>query len=161
MTVISGQTAKIRFGVADASNWTHDETGTRQLGDRIGGEDGGVEIQASIGDVFIIPAGVSHKTFAPRPETRGLAFLQPEDIERGEAAKRLDKGSEERHRQFFADVRVEGDFMMMGAYPVGGTWDFKIGGEHEGREKVVWSVPVPGRDPVLGKSEEGMVGLWK
>jgi uncharacterized protein YjlB len=49
----------------------------------------------------------------------------------------------------------------MGAYPYGGVWDFAIGGEHEGREGEVWHVPVPGKDPVLGDSKEGLVGLWK
>jgi uncharacterized protein YjlB len=161
MAVISGQGATIRFGVADAPDWKIDETGKRRLGDRIGGEEGGVDIEAELGDVFIIPSGVSHKTFAPQPPTKILAFHQPEDMERGVANQYVDDESEKRHREFFASVPVEGNFMMMGAYPYGGVWDFAIGGEHDGRENQVWDVPVPKADPVLGSSGEGVHEFWK
>jgi uncharacterized protein YjlB len=130
------------------------------IGERGNGEEGGLEIRASVGDVFIIPAGVSHKTFNPRPETKELAFHQPDDIEQGKARENLDEGSVARHRNYFEKVELQGEFMMMGAYPIGGVWDFKIGGELEGKEKMVWDTPVPPEDPVLGKSEKGLLGLW-
>jgi uncharacterized protein YjlB len=158
MAVISGQGATVRFGVADARDWKHGKYGIGERGD---GEHGGLEIEAQLGDVFIVPAGVSHKTFGPRPETRGLEFYQPEDVEAGKAAEKLDDESVERHRRFFGEVPIEGDFMMLGAYPLGGLWDFKVGGEYEGRESVVWGVEVPEMDPVLGDGEGGLRGLWK
>jgi uncharacterized protein YjlB len=158
MVVISGQGATIRFGVADALDW---ESGKLGFGERGQGEQGGVDIQAGLGDVFVIPAGVAHKTFNPKPDTRDLAFHQPEDIAQGNANLHLDEASEMRHRAFFDKVPVEGEFMMMGAYPRGGVWDFAVGGEHEGREREVWGVDVPGEDPVLGGSIEGLRGLWK
>jgi uncharacterized protein YjlB len=157
MTVISGEAATIRFGVADSSSWEH---GKFPIGDRADGEEGGVEIEARLGDVFIIPAGVSHKTFAPQPPTSTLAFHQPPDIAAGHAKDITDDKEKER-RRFFESVEVGGEFMMMGAYPYGGVWDFAVGGEHKGTESEVWDVPMPGRDPVLGDSGEGLVGLWR
>lgn len=158
MVVVSGGSATIRFGVADASDW---EAGKYGIGERGSGEQGGVEIEAGLGDVFIIPAGVSHKTFSTNPPTRELAFHQPEDIKQGKAAQKLDEESESAHRDFFEKVPVEGEFMMMGAYPRGGVWDFAVGGEHEGKEREVWDVQMPQRDPVLGEGEEGVKGLWR
>ncbi|KAH7406678.1 hypothetical protein DE146DRAFT_399758 [Phaeosphaeria sp. MPI-PUGE-AT-0046c] len=158
MVVISGGSATIRFGVADALDW---EAGKYGVGERGGGEEGGVEIEAGLGDVFIIPAGVSHKTFKSNPPTEELVFHQPDDIKQGQAAQRLDEVSEERHRSFFEKVPVEGEFMMMGAYPRGGVWDFAIGGEHKGKERKVWDVPIPEKDPVFGEGEEGVRGLWR
>lgn len=155
MTVISGVGATIRFGVADAPGWQAGAYAPGERGEQ--GEGGGIEIEARIGDVFIIPAGVAHKTFAPQPESRELAFHQPEDIAGGRAAEVNEKIEEER-RRFFERVPTQGEFMMMGAYPYGGVWDFKIGGER-GREHV-WTVPLPELDPVLGDSKEGLVGLW-
>ncbi|CAO2649720.1 Nn.00g010120.m01.CDS01 [Neocucurbitaria sp. VM-36] len=156
MVVISGQGATIRFGVADSKDWDH---GKFPLGDRADGEEGGLELQAALGDVFIIPSGVSHKTFKPRPSTEALAFHQPGDIANGEA-RDLAPEKERARRDFFAKVPMEGEFMMMGAYPYGGVWDFAVGGEHKGHEADVWYVPKPQKDPVLGESEEGLVGLW-
>ncbi|OAL04677.1 hypothetical protein IQ06DRAFT_290717 [Phaeosphaeriaceae sp. SRC1lsM3a] len=158
MVVVSGGSATIRFGVADAPDWAAGKYG---IGERAGGEDGGVEIEAGLGDVFIIPAGVSHKTFRTDPPTEELAFHQPEDIKQGHAAQSLDEESEMRHRSFFEKVPVQGEFMMMGAYPRGGVWDFAVGGEHEGKEREVWDVRMPERDPVLGEGEEGIRGMWK
>ncbi|EAT83120.1 hypothetical protein HBI56_071330 [Parastagonospora nodorum] len=157
MAVISGGSATIRFGVADQPDWKH---GLLGIGERGAGEEGGLDINANVGDVFIIPAGVSHKCFAPSPNKRPLEFRQPEDVERGKAREALDEEGVARHRAFFGGVGVEGEFMMMGAYPKGGVWDFKVGGEHEGRERGVWDVPVPAEDPVLGGSKEGLRGLW-
>lgn len=156
MVVVSGGSATIRFGVADSPSWSH---GALPPGERGDGEVGGVDVQAGLGDVFIIPAGVSHKTFAPSPPTHELAFHQPEDIKAGKAGEGLDEESEMRHREFFAKVPVQGEFMMMGAYPRGGVWDFKVGGEDRGREERIWGVEVPKRDPVLG--EGGSMEIWR
>jgi uncharacterized protein YjlB len=158
MVVVSGGTATIRFGVADAPNWAQGQLPPGARGD---GEAGGVDITARVGDVFVIPAGVSHKTFAPCPEVQDLVFHQPLDIKQGKASETLDEQSEQRHRDFFAQVPIEGEFMMMGAYPRGGVWDFKVGGEDKDREGNVWGVDVPELDPVLGQKEEGLRGLWK
>ncbi|KAH7355707.1 hypothetical protein BKA66DRAFT_429820 [Pyrenochaeta sp. MPI-SDFR-AT-0127] len=156
MVVISGQGATIRFGVADCKDWDH---GKFDIGDRANGEEGGLELQASLGDVFIIPAGIAHKTFAPRPSTSALAFHQPQDIKEGRA-REITEDKEKKRREFFSKVPVEGDFMMMGAYPYGGVWDFAVGGEHKGHEEDVWKVEKPERDPVLGVTDEGLRGLW-
>ncbi|EMD88403.1 hypothetical protein COCC4DRAFT_149809 [Bipolaris maydis ATCC 48331] len=155
MTVISGAGAIIRFGVADAPDWQPGMYAPGERGENA--EPGGLDIEASIGDVFIIPAGVAHKTFAPRPASSNLAFHQPKDIASGAPAEVTDEVERER-RTFFDQVAIKGEFMMMGAYPYGNVWDFKIGGER-GREQV-WGVPLPELDPILGGSDEGLVGLW-
>lgn len=155
MTVISGEGATIRFGVADAPGWTAGAYAPGERGEQ--GEEGGIDIEAGIGDVFIVPAGVAHKTFAPRPESGELAFHQPADVAGGRAAV-VNGEVEQERRRFFEAVPIKGEFMMMGAYPYGGVWDFRMGGER-GREHV-WTVLVPDKDPVLGDSKEGLVGLW-
>ncbi|KAF2733015.1 hypothetical protein EJ04DRAFT_513552 [Polyplosphaeria fusca] len=142
MAVISGEGATIRFGVADASS------------DADGHENGGVEVQASLGDVFVLPAGVAHKTFRPRPDSIGLDFMAPED-ENGKLV-----ASPTEARAYFEQVKMTGAFMMMGAYPKGYEWDFMVGGEHKGRFPEVWNVSVPEADPVLGVDPEGLRGLW-
>lgn len=158
MAVIAGSGATIRFGVADAEDWA---AGSLAPGDRgAGGEQGGVDVEVGLGDVFVIPAGVSHKTFLPRPECNELAFYQPEDMVRGRANVVTPEKEKER-RKFFEEVPVTNNFMQIGAYPYGGVWDFKVGGEHEGKEREVWDVPMPKMDPVLGDNEEGLLGLWK
>lgn len=156
MAVISGEAATIRFGFADAPDWAPCKYAAGERGAT--GEKGGIEIQARIGDVFVVPAGVAHKTFLPVPRSGELAFYQPRDIAEGRAAEG-GKEVERERRRFFEGVRMQGEFMMMGAYPVGKVWDFKVGGEDDREE--VWGVRIPERDPVLGDSEEGLVGLWK
>ncbi|KAF9690548.1 hypothetical protein EKO04_011386 [Ascochyta lentis] len=152
MAVISGGRAKILFGVADSKEDRQQDLGLGGQGNDLNGdgrEDGGILLDAEVGDVFILPAGVAHKTHDPRPLTDGIVFHQPPD-----------KGDESRSREFFGEVPVQGEFMMMGAYPRGQEWDFKVGGEHEGRFGEVWNVELPERDPVLGASLEGLKGLW-
>ncbi|KAJ4350825.1 hypothetical protein N0V95_004378 [Ascochyta clinopodiicola] len=152
MAVISGGRAQILFGVADSKEDREQDLGlgaqTRDLNEA-GRERGGVLLDAEVGDVFIVPAGVAHKTHQPFPVTEGMVFHQPPD-----------RGDEAGTRAFFGSVPLWGEFMMMGAYPRGREWDFKIGGEHEGRFRDVWDVEVPERDPVLGVSLEGLRGLW-
>ena len=43
---------------------------------------------------------------------------------------------------------------------MGSEWDFAVGGESEGMYQRVWEVAKPDRDPVLGKDEKGLCGLW-
>lgn len=159
MVVIAGEGATIRFGVADKggseSSSSHPTDGGNG-DDTDAHEPGGITLTAHKGDVFIVPAGVAHKTYDPRPgPAPEFAFFQCKD-ENGSVIR-----EEGRARDFFAGVQTGREFMMMGAYPDGDEWDFKVGGEHEGREGEVWGVEVPGRDPVLGDDGEGLVGLWK
>lgn len=138
MVVISGGSARILFGRADAD-----------AAEDAQGKECGILLDAELGDVFVLPAGVAHKTHDPCPLTEGLAFHE-----------RPDGVDEQASREFLAKVPLEGEFMMMGAYPSGGKWDFAVGGEHRGRFGEVWDVEVPERDPVLGASEVGLRGLW-
>ncbi|PVH95471.1 hypothetical protein DM02DRAFT_617885 [Periconia macrospinosa] len=149
MTVISGEGATIRFGVADTSSDPEEAT------HGAGHEDGGIWVKASKGDVFILPAGIAHKTYGPKPDNTEFIFHQCKD-ENGVVIRDPEKA-----RKFFDRIERGRYFQMMGSYPRENDWDFKIGGEHKGREHLVWSVPKPARDPVLGKSPEGICGLWK
>ncbi|KAF1970766.1 hypothetical protein BU23DRAFT_202627 [Bimuria novae-zelandiae CBS 107.79] len=149
MTVISGEGAMIRFGVADTSEDEEEHTHGS------GHEHGGVWVEAKKGDVFILPAGVAHKTYDPKPGPPELAFYQCKD-ENGKVIR-----DEKKARKFFQDVEVGEYFQMMGSYPNGNEWDFAVGGDHKGRERQVWTVPVPEKDPVLGLDKAGLVGLWK
>lgn len=140
MAVLSGE-ATIRFGVAD------DEPGGG--GDADGDSSSttttkGIEVHARAGDVFVLPAGLAHKTFHPDPSDSTFKLLTPGDGH---------------HATGLAGVEVSG-FTMIGAYPTGAKWDFAVGGEHEGRYQEVWSVPRPARDPVLGTDPAGLTGLW-
>ena len=141
MAVLSG-TATIRFGVADI-----EVGGSEQACDH---EDGGIEIQARAGDVFVLPAGTAHKTFDTRPSGE-FRLLTPGDGH-GIAAQDV--------RHTLANVSLSG-FTMIGAYPEkGGAWDFAKGGENVGHYEKVWSIPKPEKDPVLGKAEKGLCGQW-
>jgi hypothetical protein len=146
--VISGEGATLRFGVADTSDDAEEHT----HGD--GHEDGGICIEAKRGDVFVLPAGLAHKTYDPKPSPVEFAFFQCKD----EEGKVIRDGK--RAREFFERIEVGENFQMMGSYPYGNEWDFAIGGDHKGRERKVWDVPVPERDPVLGTSRDGLCGLW-
>lgn len=138
MIVLSGS-ATVRLGVAD--------TPTDEGEDK---EAGGVEVLAQPGDVFILPAGVAHKTYNPNPSLP-FQLLTPGDGH---------KIAAEDQRQAIANLPLSG-FTMMGAYPKdGGDWDFSKGGEHVGNFESIWSVTKPENDPVLGKAEEGLYGQW-
>ncbi|EXJ55458.1 hypothetical protein A1O7_08385 [Cladophialophora yegresii CBS 114405] len=143
MAVLSG-TATIRFGVADTVSDLEEST----LGS--GQEGGGVEVEARAGDVFIIPAGVAHKTYDPQPSA-GFKLLTPGD---GHDIPSTDV------RAALENLELSG-FTMLGAYPVGGQWDFATGRENAGNYAQVWEVPRPTNDPVLGKDKEGLVGQWE
>ncbi|KAL4942416.1 hypothetical protein BDV06DRAFT_192166 [Aspergillus oleicola] len=138
MTVLSG-TATIRFGVGDTS----DDLDANTHGNAW--ENGGVELHAEAGDVFVIPAGVAQKTHhtAPQAEFKLLTPGSGHGIEAEDPRRALDK------------IQLSG-FTMMGAYS-GGEWDFvKSGGEFER----VWAVPKPKDDPVFGRSEQGLCRTW-
>lgn len=142
MAVLSG-TATIRFGVAD----TDPDLERSTHGDAK--EDGGVEIHAQAGDVFILPAGTAHKTHDTTPAE--FALLTPGNgrgIDADNPLEALEK------------IKLDG-FTMLGAYPHGAHWDYATGGEDAGHYDKVWNVPKPEHDPVLGQDEMGLVGLWR
>lgn len=134
MVILTGS-ARIRFGVADVSI-DNSQTGK---------EEGGIELEAEPGDVFILPAGTAHKTFNTIPEA-SLKLLTPGD---GHAVD----------LEGLKGIELEG-FTMMGAYPEGSVWDFAVGGESEGAYQDVWSVPKPQKDPILGNQAGGLCELW-
>lgn len=138
MAVLSGS-ATIRFGAGDTS--TDMQASTH--GDAH--EEGGVELQAEAGDVFVIPAGVAHKSFDAKPEGT-LTLLTPGDGHTIEA---------EDPRKAVGEIELSG-FTMLGAYN-GGDWDFVTSG---GRYEEAWAVPKPELDPVFGAKEEGLSKLW-
>lgn len=112
MVVLSGR-AIIRFGVADTVSDLDENT----YGS--GREEGGVEIEATTGDVFIIPAGVAHKTYNAQP-AEDFKILTPGDAHRIVASDT---------RSSVAQTDPSG-FTMMGAYPAGREWDYAFGGEN-------------------------------
>ncbi|KAK5110833.1 hypothetical protein LTR62_005544 [Meristemomyces frigidus] len=144
MAVLTGH-ATIRFGVADTSDDLEASTNGSSH------EDGGVEVEARAGDVFLIPAGVSHKTHHTLPAA-DFKLLTPGDGHHIDA---------ENPRQALSEIELDG-FTMLGAYPAGSAWDSCSGGEHAGKleRESVWSVPKPQLDPVLGDAEEGTRRLW-
>jgi uncharacterized protein YjlB len=146
MVVLTGS-ARIRFGVADVDSSGNNNASSPDGSDNTTSEEGGIEVNANAGDVFILPAGTAHKTFNTLPEA-SLKLLTPGN---GHAVdlEGLEKAGSE----------LEG-FTMMGAYPVGSEWDFSVGGESEGVYQRVWKVAKPERDPVLGEVDEGLCGLW-
>lgn len=143
MAVLSG-TATIRFGVADTSEDLEANTHGPDH------EDGGVELHAEAGDVFVIPAGVSHKTHDTTPAA-SFKLLTPGDGHRIAA---------DDPKKALSELELEG-FTMMGAYPKGSVWDLCTGGEHADKMNEVWKVAVPERDPVVGLDGEGLCGLWR
>lgn len=144
MVVLSG-TATVRFGVADTSNDLEAST----YGDAR--EKGGIEVDARAGDVFVIPAGVAHKTYNTSPG-ESFALLTP-GFGRGVRTDDVEGA--------LGKVALSG-FTMMGAYPKNcGTWDFSVGGEDVKDFARCWSISKPERDPVLGLSPEGLYGQWK
>ncbi|KAI6091832.1 RmlC-like cupin domain-containing protein [Hypoxylon rubiginosum] len=143
MVVLSG-TATIRFGVAD----TDPDLDKSTWGGAC--EEGGVEIAAAPGDVFVIPAGVAHKTYNASPSAV-FSLLTPGE---GRGIPGPDV------RESLAGVRLSG-FTMLGAYPKDcGSWDFAVGGDDVRNFEVSWNVPKSEKDPFLGNAPEGILGQW-
>ncbi|KAF4971631.1 hypothetical protein FZEAL_9791 [Fusarium zealandicum] len=139
MVVLSG-TATIRFGVADTSDDLEENTNGSAW------EKGGVELDAEAGDVFIIPAGVAHKTYNTKPEAE-FRLMSPGNAQSIEA---------DDPRKALSEVKLSG-YTMLGAY-ASGQWDFvQRGGDFE----KCWAVPKPKYDPVLGASEQGLTRTWR
>jgi len=107
-------------------------------------------VQAHAGDVFVIPAGVAHKTYRTRPSA-DFTLLTPgkaKGIEAPDARKALQ------------EINLTG-FTMLGAYPIGADWDFIEGSKDHSDWQNTWNIPKPKTDPALGESREGLCGLWK
>jgi len=138
MAVLSG-TAKIRFGVADLSEDLEQNTYGSAW------EAGAITLDANAGDVFIIPAGVAHKTYNCRPEAE-FKLMSPG---KGHGIEADDP------KQTLSELSLNG-YTMMGAYS-GGDWDFVQKG---GIFEKSWVVPKPKYDPVFGLSEQGLVKTW-
>ncbi|KAI5364849.1 putative rmlC-like cupin domain superfamily, rmlC-like jelly roll protein [Septoria linicola] len=144
MAVLSG-TATIRFGVADTSEDLEESTHGK------GWESGALELHAKAGDVFVLPAGLAHKTYDTTPAE--FALLTP-----GRDAKWSSQLPEP--AKTLRSIQLDG-FTMLGAYPIGSRWDFAIGGKDDGHFQETWSVPKPEKDPVIGSAPEGLIGQWK
>lgn len=143
MTVLTGS-ATIRFGVADTDEDMEENTHGS------GKEDGGVYVEAHAGDVFIIPAGVAHKTFDTSPAAE-FKLLTPG---KGHGVAADDT------RDALSKIELSG-FTMLGAYPTDGSdWDFVARDEDHSKWQETWSVPKPEFDPVLGDSSNGIRGQW-
>lgn len=143
MAVLTGS-ATIRFGVSDMQTvpgqYTH---GSEE-------ESGGIELQANAGDVFVVPAGVAHKTFDPQPADSTFALLTPGE---GHGIAAPDA------REALSRIQLSG-FTMIGACPQNSVWDSSEGGDHIGEFEKVWSVCKPRLDPVKGLEDDGICGLW-
>jgi len=142
MAVLTGN-ATIRFGVADTDPDLQKNTHGSAW------EKGGTELQASAGDVFVIPAGVAHKTYDTTPAE--FALLTPGT---GKGIEGADK------KRALSEIELNG-FTMLGAYPETSRWDFVEENMNRSEWRVTWSTAKPDRDPVLGKASEGLSGLWK
>ncbi|XPS76580.1 hypothetical protein M3J07_008628 [Ascochyta lentis] len=144
MTILSG-TATIRFGVADLDEELEKNTWGGAF------ESGGLEIQATAGDAFLIPAGVAHKTYNTSPGTP-FSLLTPGEG-RGIQAEDVSEA--------LSQVELSG-FTMMGAYPKNCShWDFSLGEEDVGNFEASWAVAKPDKDPFLGADVRGICGRWK
>ncbi|EPE07935.1 fad-dependent pyridine nucleotide-disulfide oxidoreductase [Ophiostoma piceae UAMH 11346] len=170
MIVLSGR-ATIRFGAGDISDDLHQNThgdawekGTLVTpvtpddprGSAVipGGTpgvyvvpSGGVTLEAKAGDVFVIPAGVAHKTLNTRPAAAFQLMSPGVGLSFGD--------SESKMPSTLASISLSG-FTMMGAY-ISTEWDSAIrGGDFEAS----WMVPRPASDPVFGTGPEGLCGTW-
>jgi uncharacterized protein YjlB len=142
MVVLSGS-GVIRWGVADLS----DDLKKTTYGDAY--EGGGIEMDAKVGDVFVIPAGIAHKSYNPHSTDYDFKRLTGE-------ARVIEPNDFKNTVEHFPST----EFIMMGAYPHGYTWTWGgEGGEHGGQFESVWAVPKPELDPVLG-DEGGTCKYW-
>lgn len=142
MVVLSGP-GTIRWGAAHLGTDPQKHT----YGDAY--EDGSVFVEVSPGDVFVIPSGVTHKSYDP-------SATHPDSIcLTGGGAHRIESDDP---RGFVGALQAAG-FSMMGAYPRGTSWGWAEGGAHVGRYEDVWGVENPELDPVLG-NKGGINTYW-
>ncbi|KAF5690453.1 hypothetical protein FDENT_3836 [Fusarium denticulatum] len=142
MVVVSGP-GRIRWGVADLSDDPQEHTSGTAY------EDGGLELEVNVGDLFVIPAGIAHKSFDPSANTASFGCMTGDA--RGIAA--------ENPRIAVAEVPLEG-FCMMGAYPRGFSWTWDEGGDSADDFEAVWGVKNPTADPFTGDNG-GISKYWK
>ena len=159
MVVLCGE-ALITFGAADSEITPRDElvTTSPPAAKPSPAHGQGITLSAHAGDVFVIPAGIAHKTHHVTAGSE-FALLTPGD---GHGIiGREGKASDREVGDFLASADLDG-FVMFGAYPASSTegWDFAVGGEDVGDFEHVWSVSVPERDPMFGDRDIGLVGLW-
>ncbi|KAL4760669.1 cupin domain-containing protein [Aspergillus foveolatus] len=149
MVVLSGR-GRIRWGEADfgdPANWRKHTFGEAH-------ETGGVETEVEAGDIFLVPAGVAHKSFDTDSEQPDAVVLT------GETAHAIDSDDpKEKVIELERQGKLTG-FVMMGAYPRGVEWTWAVGGDHVGRFEEVWNLPTPEWDPVVGKGEGGIHRFW-
>ncbi|PLB47661.1 hypothetical protein P170DRAFT_409879 [Aspergillus steynii IBT 23096] len=142
MVVLSGP-GRIRWGTADLDENPHNHTYGK------GSENGALYVDVNAGDLFVIPAGVTHKSFDVNAKIPDPTCLT------GGGAHRIEA---EDPRTFVGELQVSG-FTMMGAYPRGTSWGWAEGGAHVGRYESVWSVRNEDLDPVLGE-KGGINDYW-
>ncbi|CAG7557540.1 unnamed protein product [Fusarium equiseti] len=139
MIVVHGP-GKIRWGVADLSDNWEDHTYGQAY------EDGCIEVDVEVGDLFVIPAGISHKSYDPDATSASFGCLTGD-------ARKIDSNIE------VSEVPLEG-FCMMGAYPQGFSWTWDEGGDSKGDFEAVWGVENADADPYTGK-DGGIGRYWK
>lgn len=141
MVVVSGP-GKIRWGVADIDEDEEKHT----YGDAR--EEGGLLIDVDVGDLFVIPAGVAHKSYNPSSTNPRINSLAGQG--RGIVS--------DDPRGLLKELQVQG-FCMMGAYPQGENWSWGDGGDSPDYE-AVWKVENPELDPFVG-GNGGITKYWK
>ncbi|KAF4457621.1 cupin protein [Fusarium austroafricanum] len=142
MVVVSGP-GRIRWGVADLSDDWQEHTYGKAY------EDGGLEVEVNVGDLFVIPAGVAHKSYDPTATVETFGSMT--GAARGIVADNA--------RIAVAEVPLEG-FCMMGAYPRGFSWTWDEGGDSADDFEAVWKLGNPAADPVTGE-KGGLNKYWK
>ncbi|WWC69968.1 uncharacterized protein I206_103912 [Kwoniella pini CBS 10737] len=147
MLVLSGE-AKIKFGSGDLTSNINESLKKGKF------ELGGIILNAKKGDIFLLPAGLSHKTFNTKP-LNSFKLLTPN------GTKTMTLESKKKLKEI-KEINKEKGFIMMGGYPFNFLpGKFSVGGEGALEFSKVWSIPKPNFDPILGNSILGLNYLWK